>query len=100
MLRFGGITRPLAASPQTVHPTCSSSSATLAGVALAMTIPLRRSPGRPDDPTSPRHVLEHALHPSVAFGDTAIVGVGLSGMRVRVEQLKGTMEVVSGASGT
>ena len=31
---------------------------------------------------------------------TANVGVGLSGMRVRVEQLKGTLEVVSGASGT
>src|SRR5215207_7342971 len=32
--------------------------------------------------------------------DTANVGVGLSGMRVRVEQLRGTLEVVSGASGT
>ena len=31
---------------------------------------------------------------------TANVGVGLSGMRVRVEQLKGTLEVMSGASGT
>jgi signal transduction histidine kinase len=32
--------------------------------------------------------------------ETAPVGVGLSGMRVRVEQLKGTLEVVSGPSGT
>jgi two-component system, NarL family, sensor kinase len=32
--------------------------------------------------------------------DTANVGVGLSGMRVRVEQLKGALEVVSDASGT
>jgi two-component system, NarL family, sensor kinase len=32
--------------------------------------------------------------------ETAPVGVGLSGMRVRVEQLKGTLEVVSGRSGT
>jgi two-component system NarL family sensor kinase len=31
---------------------------------------------------------------------TPNVGVGLSGMRVRVEQLKGTLEVVSGSSGT
>ena len=46
----------------------SGGHATLAGVALAMTIPLRRSPGRPDDPTSPLHVLEHALQPWVAFG--------------------------------
>ena len=32
--------------------------------------------------------------------DTANVGVGLSGMRVRVEQLKGTLDIVSGSSGT
>src|SRR6185312_8664189 len=41
--------------------------ATLAGVALALTIPLRPSPGRPDDPASPLHILEHALHPWVAL---------------------------------
>ena len=59
--------------------------ATLAGVALALTIPLRPSPGRPDDPASPLHILEHALHPWVAylivpaFG-FANAGVSLSGM--------------------
>ena len=41
--------------------------ATLAGVALALTIPIRPSPGRLDDPASPLHVLEHALQPWVAF---------------------------------
>ena len=59
--------------------------ATLAGVALALTVPLRRSPGRPDDPASPLHVLEHALHPWVAFLVVPIfgfanAGVSLSGM--------------------
>jgi NhaA family Na+:H+ antiporter len=59
--------------------------ATLAGVALALTIPLKPSPGQPDDPTSPLHILEHALHPWVAFAVIPIfgfanAGVSLSGM--------------------
>lgn len=41
--------------------------ATLAGVAVAMTIPLNRTPGRPDDARSPLYRLEHGLHPWVAF---------------------------------
>ncbi len=59
--------------------------ATLAGVALAVTIPLRRSPGHPDDTKSPLHNLEHALHPWVAFAIVPLfgfanAGVSLSGM--------------------
>ncbi len=59
--------------------------ATLAGVALALTIPLRPSPGRPDDPHSPLHRLEHALQPWVAFMVVPIfgfanAGVSLAGM--------------------
>src|SRR5215210_7944152 len=59
--------------------------ATLAGVALALTIPLRPSPGRPDDPASPLHTLEHALHPWVAFLIVPVfgfanAGVSLAGM--------------------
>src|SRR3954447_657866 len=59
--------------------------ATLAGVALALTIPLRPSPGRPDDPASPLHILEHALHPWVAYLIVPVfgfanAGVSLSGM--------------------
>jgi NhaA family Na+:H+ antiporter len=59
--------------------------ATLAGVALALTIPIRRSPGRPDDAASPLHRLEHRLQPWVAylvlplFG-FANAGVSLSGL--------------------
>ena len=58
----------------------SGGHATLAGVALAMTIPLRRSPGRPDDPTSPLHVLEHALQPWIAFGIVPIFGFANAGV--------------------
>src|SRR3954468_1777973 len=59
--------------------------ATLAGVALALTVPLRPSPGRPDDPASPLHILEHALHPWVAYLIVPVfgfanAGVSLSGM--------------------
>jgi len=59
--------------------------ATLAGVALALAIPLRRSPGRPDDTQSPLHILEHALHPWVAFLIVPVfgfanAGVSLAGM--------------------
>jgi NhaA family Na+:H+ antiporter len=41
--------------------------ATLAGVALAATIPIRCSPAAPDNPASPLHKLEHALQPWVAY---------------------------------
>jgi NhaA family Na+:H+ antiporter len=48
--------------------------ATLAGVALAMTIPLR--PGK----DCPLHRLEHALHKPVAFGVTPIFGFANAGL--------------------
>jgi NhaA family Na+:H+ antiporter len=59
--------------------------ATLAGVALALTIPTRLSPGHPDDPASPLHKLEHAIQPWVGFLIVPIfgfanAGVSLSGM--------------------
>ena len=59
--------------------------ATLAGVALALTVPIRPSPGHPDDPASPLHILEHAIQPWVAFLIIPIfgfanAGVSLSGM--------------------
>lgn len=64
--------------------------ATLAGVALAFTIPLRPSRGRPDDPQSPLHRLEHILHPYVAFfvvplfgfanAGVSLAGIGLFGL--------------------
>jgi NhaA family Na+:H+ antiporter len=61
-----------------IHPT-------VAGVILALVIPLRRSPGRPDDPASPLHVLEHVLQPWVAYLIVPVfgfanAGVSLSGL--------------------
>ena len=63
--------------------------ATIAGVLLALTIPLRLSVGKPDDPTSPLHILEHAVHPWSAylilpvFG-FANAGVSLAGITPRM----------------
>jgi NhaA family Na+:H+ antiporter len=61
--------------------------ATLAGVVLALAIPLKPSPKRPDDMTSPLHKLEHAIQPWVTllvvpiFG-FANAGVSFAGMSI------------------
>ena len=54
--------------------------ATVAGVLLAMTVPLRLSVGKPDDPTSPLHVLEHAIHPWSAYLILPIFGFANAGV--------------------
>lgn len=54
--------------------------ATVAGVLLAFTIPLRLSIGKPDDPTSPLHKLEHALHPWSAFLVLPVFGFANAGV--------------------
>ena len=55
--------------------------ATIAGVLLALTIPLRAAPGRPDDVSgSPLHRLEHALHGWVAFGIVPLFGFANAGV--------------------
>ncbi|MFJ5368435.1 Na+/H+ antiporter NhaA [Bosea sp. CER48] len=54
--------------------------ATLAGVALALTIPLKPSPARPDDTESPLHRLEHGLHPYVAFLVIPVFGFANAGV--------------------
>ncbi|MBX3573034.1 MAG: Na+/H+ antiporter NhaA [Mesorhizobium sp.] len=55
--------------------------ATLAGVALALTIPLRRAPGiEHDTETSPLHRLEHALHGVVPFVIVPIFGFANAGV--------------------
>jgi NhaA family Na+:H+ antiporter len=54
--------------------------ATLAGVALALTVPIRPTPGHPDDPNSPLHILEHALQPWVAFAIVPIFGFANAGV--------------------
>lgn len=54
--------------------------ATLAGVALALVIPLRRSLGAVDHPKSPLHRLEHSLHKPVAFFIIPVFGFANAGL--------------------
>jgi NhaA family Na+:H+ antiporter len=54
--------------------------ATLAGVVLALTIPLKPSPAAPDDATSPLNKLEHVLHPWVAFLVIPVFGFANAGV--------------------
>jgi Na+:H+ antiporter, NhaA family len=55
--------------------------ATIAGVALAFTIPLRATSGHPDDLTgSPLHRLEHGLHHWVAFLVIPVFGFANAGV--------------------
>ncbi|MBR0641576.1 Na+/H+ antiporter NhaA [Roseomonas hellenica] len=55
--------------------------ATIAGVLLALTIPLRPTPGRPDDTEhSLLHVLEHVLHKPVAFIVVPVFGFANAGV--------------------
>lgn len=54
--------------------------ATIAGVALALTIPLRMKPGRVDDVESPLHRMEHALSPWTAFLIVPIFGFANAGV--------------------
>lgn len=57
--------------------------ATLAGVILAFTIPMDRTPARPDgDARSPLHRLEHALHLPVGFLVVPIFGLANAGVPV------------------
>jgi NhaA family Na+:H+ antiporter len=54
--------------------------ATVAGVLLAVAIPLRPSPGRPDDVHSPLHRLENAIQPWVAFLVLPVFGFANAGV--------------------
>ena len=56
--------------------------ATIAGVLLALTIPLKHTPGAPeaDDTESPLHRLEHRLHRSVSFLVVPIFGFANAGV--------------------
>jgi NhaA family Na+:H+ antiporter len=54
--------------------------ATLAGVILAMTIPITKSPARPDDEHSPLHRLEHGLAPWVGYLVVPVFGFANAGV--------------------
>ena len=68
--------------------------ATLAGVAVALTIPLRRRQGEADDPHSPLHHLEHLLHPYVAFLIVPIFGFANAGVSLKGVSLHNLLDPV------
>ncbi len=75
--------------------------ATIAGVVLAMTIPLHASKGAPDDAGSPLHRLEHALSPWVSFLIVPVfgfanAGVSFAGMTPAVLAEPATLGVAAG----
>ncbi|MFN3523974.1 MAG: Na+/H+ antiporter NhaA [Phenylobacterium sp.] len=75
--------------------------ATLAGVVLALTIPLKKSPARPDAEDSPLHRLEHALAGTVAFLIVPVfgfanAGVSLSGLGLEALTAPVTLGVAAG----
>ena len=57
--------------------------ATLAGVAVAATIPLRVTRGTPEDATAPLLRLEHALSPLVAYGILPLFAFANAGLDLR-----------------
>ena len=69
----GGIVLWIAVFASGVH-------ATVAGVALAAVIPIRRSPGAPDDAQSPLHRLEHGLAPWVGYLIVPLFGFANAGV--------------------
>lgn len=74
--------------------------ATIAGVLAALAIPIRTSPGAPDDAESPLHRLEHGLHPWVAFAIVPLFGfanAGVSLAGVGMEQITGPLPLGIGA---
>lgn len=56
--------------------------ATIAGVLAALTIPITKSPGAPDDAESPLHILEHAIAPICAFFIIPVFGFANAGVEI------------------
>ncbi|MEH3119748.1 MAG: Na+/H+ antiporter NhaA [Methylorubrum populi] len=54
--------------------------ATVAGVLLALFVPIRPRPGKPEDTASPLHRLEHALSPWVSFLIVPVFGFANAGV--------------------
>jgi Na+:H+ antiporter, NhaA family len=54
--------------------------ATVAGVLAALAVPIKNTPGAPDDEDSTLHRMEHGLHPWVAFGIVPLFGFANAGV--------------------
>lgn len=65
--------------------------ATLAGVALALTIPLQAEPKKTRAEDAPLHRLEHAIHPWVAFAIIPIFGFANAGVDLRSLSLEAAL---------
>lgn len=75
--------------------------ATIAGVAAAAAIPVKRTPGMPEARDSPLHVIEHAIQPFVAFLVLPVfgfvnAGVPLSSLDARAITGPAPLGVVAG----
>jgi NhaA family Na+:H+ antiporter len=57
--------------------------ATIAGVLAATAVPLVKTPGTPDSPVSPLHILEHKLAPIVAFFIVPLFGFANAGVSLQ-----------------
>jgi NhaA family Na+:H+ antiporter len=68
--------------------------ATLSGVALALTVPMTASPGRPDDTSSSLHTLEQVLQPWVAFLIVPVFGFANAGVSLAGVNLASLMTPV------
>ena len=68
--------------------------ATLAGVAVAMTIPMIKTPGTPDAADAPLIRLEHGLHPWVAFAIVPVFGFANAGVALGGFGLRDMLEPV------
>ena len=66
--------------------------ATLAGVAVAFTLPLTVTKGTPEDRTSPLLRLEHALSPLVALVIVPLFGLANAGIDLRGVSLAGVLD--------
>lgn len=97
LLNRGGVTRLwpylLLGAVLWVFVLRSGVHATIAGVVLALTIPLHPAPGRPDKmTTSPLHRLEHGLHHWVAFLVIPIFGFANAGVSLLDQSLASLMD--------
>jgi NhaA family Na+:H+ antiporter len=69
--------------------------ATVAGVLLAFTIPIRVSPGRPEDADSPLHRLEHGLAPWITYLVVPVFGFANAGVDLTGLTLEALLQPVT-----
>jgi Na+:H+ antiporter, NhaA family len=98
MLNWLGVMRPAAylllGIPLWIAVLRSGVHATLAGVVLAMFIPLRTRGGTADAAASPLRRLEHLLHPWVAFGVLPLFALANAGVSIVGISLRDTLQPV------